>query len=100
MSTPICVTCQVAFRIETTGIAAELMVADVSYQLWSADKWECPSCHFKILSGFGMQPFSEHFQAHYALALEQESQHGLVRYWGSVEDRQSGLAAMEVANAN
>ena len=100
MRAPICVKCEIEFRMQQSGIAAELMAADMSYQLWSGDVWECPSCHFKIVSGFGHSPIAEHFQANYALALETETQHGLVRYWGSVEDRRDGLVAAEIANAN
>ena len=100
MPAPVCVTCEIEFRMQQSGIAAELMAADMSYQVWSGDLWECPSCHFKIVSGFGHSPIAEHFQAHYALSLETETPHGLVRYWGSAEDRQRGLAAMEVVNAS
>ena len=100
MPAPVCVTCQVEFRVKRNDIAAELMAAERSYQVWSADLWECPSCHFQIVSGFGACPIFEHFQAGYIYSLERQSVNGHARYWGNLEDQRRGLAAIEVVNAS
>ena len=30
------------------------------YQLWSCDKWKCPSCGMEVLFGFGNSPIRTH----------------------------------------
>lgn len=58
MPKPICVKCQVEFKIEETGInIVEMFQKNKEiYKIWSADKWKCPLCYVEIVYGFGAMP--------------------------------------------
>lgn len=65
---PICVPCQRYFRAEKNGfVVAEMIPVDEGrvlwsgYAIWAADMWRCEGCGAEILSGFGQQPISRHF---------------------------------------
>jgi len=73
---PICVKCHRFFRVIKNGFYFVESMPKVNgakpglvepenwqpYKIWSADKWQCPSCSAVILSGFGAKPIAEHFE--------------------------------------
>jgi hypothetical protein len=71
------------------------MAADLSYQLYLADLWECPSCHLEIVAGFGVMPIAEHFHKDYERERKKQSEKLLIRFWGSVNDKDNGLRLMK-----
>jgi hypothetical protein len=84
MRQPICVKCQVSLKCIKTGVDVEAMAADMPYQIWSGDLFECPSCHVEIVSGFGQQPVAEHFQKErYSKFVSGV----FLRFWGNLEDK-------------
>lgn len=58
MPKPICVKCQVEFKVEENGInVVEMFQKNKEiYKIWSADKWKCPPCDIEIVYGFGVLP--------------------------------------------
>jgi len=62
VSKPICVKCEVEFRMEKAGIYVKEMFRKNKevYKLWSADLWECPRCGAQIVFGFGNNPLVHH----------------------------------------
>lgn len=51
---PVCVKCEVEFRMKEAGIyVVETYEQNKSiYKIWCADVWECPICKAEIVSGF------------------------------------------------
>jgi hypothetical protein len=37
-----------------------------SYQVWSADLWQCPECDRQVIAGFGEQPSISNFDPGFA----------------------------------
>lgn len=63
MPKPVCVECEIEFKPYKNGImVAEMFQKNKIYKIWSADEWECPICHKKIVYGFGSSPVCEHFE--------------------------------------
>lgn len=76
MLKPVCVPCQRFFRMVKAGYCfVEAMPKEsdaisgtsepdkwTPYKIWSGDKWRCQGCGAEILSGFGHDPISEHYQ--------------------------------------
>ena len=58
MPKPICVKCEVEFKVEENGInVVEMFQKNKEiYRIWSADKWKCPLCDTEIVFGFGVTP--------------------------------------------
>ncbi len=68
MPKAICVKCQVYLKIESNDIrAVETFMSDFRkpYAVYHADLWQCPSCGFKIVLGFGQKPELEHFESNF-----------------------------------
>ena len=79
---PVCVPCQRFFRMKKSGYAfiegmpangAERPASGTSepdkwkpYKIWVGDLHECQGCGAQILSGFGIQPVSEHYRSDFA----------------------------------
>lgn len=40
------------------------------YKLWVGDLWECPTCHYQLVSGVAMNPIAEHYQADFKQQVE------------------------------
>jgi len=34
------------------------------------DLWECPTCHYQLVSGVAMNPIAEHYQADFKQQVE------------------------------
>jgi len=70
---PICVKCQVEMRPETNGVGLLDMFEEPTgsrtkyspYKLWDADLYKCPTCGHEIVTGFGQNPISEHYQQNF-----------------------------------
>jgi hypothetical protein len=43
------------------------------YKVWQADMWKCQGCGHELITGWGLQPYSEHYKDEFgkALALSQ-----------------------------
>ena len=82
-----CPKCELALRPVEGGVAAELMAAFGPYQLWSADLWECPHCHNRVICRFGAAPIAEHFEPRYpdGLALFAGKSH--FRFWENAAEK-------------
>ena len=48
----------------------ELDEAGTGYKLWDADRYGCAECGAEIITGFGREPFAEHWQPSYAMQRE------------------------------
>lgn len=72
---PICVHCCRYYQPKKTGVYfLENMPAKAGiepgqpegwkpYRLWAGDLWECPGCDARLISGVGLFPIAEHYQA-------------------------------------
>jgi len=92
MLKPICVPCERFMRpdkngvrflecMPVRGIAPEDRPVDETrgkrakpgeweaYKLWMGDRWRCPDCGATIISGVGLNPYSEHFLPDFDKAL-------------------------------
>lgn len=58
-----CVSCQTYLAVAENGvIVLETMDNGYTpYKIWMADLFECPDCHYQLISGFGLQPIAEHY---------------------------------------
>lgn len=58
MPNPICVKCQVEFKVEENGVnVVEMFQKNKEiYKIWAADKWKCPLCNIEIVYGFSAVP--------------------------------------------
>lgn len=63
MSKTICIECEVEYQQIKSGNPIIEMFSNPQkpYKIWSADRWECPKCNHQIISGFGYEPITEHF---------------------------------------
>lgn len=64
MPKPVCVKCEVEFKLEHSGVVVvEMFQKDKDiYKIWQADLWKCPKCGTEIVYGFGDKPLMEHWQ--------------------------------------
>lgn len=54
-------------RVKKNSVTVEELFEDgQGYRLWDADLYECVECGVEVISGFGQQPFAEHYQPDYA----------------------------------
>ena len=66
---PICATCRLFYKPRLNGYIFCEMVPETfkgkttykPYRIWSGDLWECTRCKNQLISGFGKEPISEHF---------------------------------------
>ena len=69
---PVCSKCTVEMR----PVRNDIVVVDYAwkppqpYQLWSADEWGCPECGHRVALGFGVAPFSRHYEEGFQSLLE------------------------------
>ena len=72
MPAPVCVNCNVSYRVEKSGGYVIEMFSNPPkpYKIWSADGWMCPGCGHKIMNGFGRGPIAEHYQEDFQAILE------------------------------
>ena len=76
MPRPVCVGCEKEMRCEKNEQRVELMSRGYGdlrsgYQIWSGDKYECPSCGAEVIVGFGYEPEAEVYNKDaYARALD------------------------------
>ncbi len=73
---PICVICQVEYKPKKNGVNVELMANFGSFELYEADKVECPGCGHQIITGYGSQPISIHFEKDYKEVLKKVTKDG------------------------
>jgi hypothetical protein len=71
--------CRCEFQIRQSGVSVlEISSAIGPYRLWKADLWACPRCQTRIISGYGAQPYSEHWQPGFAAEIESARAYGLL----------------------
>jgi len=60
---PICCQCEVEMRIDTNGVIAVTHFQDPPqpYELWDSDRYECPKCGAKVLTGYGQHELAAHY---------------------------------------
>ena len=73
MPRPICTTCAIEMRCAKNESHVELLASGQPYQIWSGDRYECPSCSFSVVVGFGRFPVVEQFLPEYAALRESEN---------------------------
>lgn len=80
MPNPICVKCQVEFKVEENGInIVEMFQKNKEvYKIWSADKWKCPLCGIEIVYGFGAMPLIENGEDTKAYLQELINKHATI----------------------
>lgn len=71
MPKPVCVRCCLEMQLERNGHVVELMAGKEPYQLWHGDRFRCPECLSKVVTGFGHAPLSEHYHDCYQRDLQQ-----------------------------
>jgi len=66
----ICVACKRFLRPKKIGVLIEEGMPAGNgwrpYKLWYADLYQCPTCGFEVVGGFGARPVAESFQPDYA----------------------------------
>ena len=60
---PICCQCEVEMRIDTNGVLAVTQFLDPPqpYEVWDSDRYKCPKCGMKVLTGYGDHALAEHY---------------------------------------
>jgi hypothetical protein len=70
----VCVDCQTELSIlKSGGYVIETFgnpEHPKPYKIWSADVWECPGCHKKIVAGFSNHPLGEHYEGDFPELLD------------------------------
>jgi hypothetical protein len=66
MPRPVCVKCEVEYRVAKNEVLVEERYGFAQYRLWFADLWRCPKCGHKLIVGFGRTPYGESTQFDYA----------------------------------
>ncbi len=70
---PVCVKCEVELEPKKNGVGcldyAKLSVDSQPYQIWDADLWECPNCHYQIVTGFGKAPIDAHYTQSFPITV-------------------------------
>jgi hypothetical protein len=87
MLKPICVQCQRFYRPKKTGVyfveskqrPDEFGLPALPgratpeqwqpYKVWAGDLWHCPDCGHELISGTGMHPIVEDYQADFLLTI-------------------------------
>ena len=64
----VCVSCKREMVPDKNGVPAVEMASFGPYKLWQSDRWKCPKCGFKVLSGFS-DGWVEHSEARFPLEL-------------------------------
>ena len=76
MNKPLCVNCNIFYRIYKTGayLIEMFNTPPRPYKIWQADAWKCPGCDSIIFKGYGQsEMFSkvgEHYQKNFDSILE------------------------------
>lgn len=58
----VCTKCNVTMKPKENGQIALEMADFGPYKIWQCDKYYCPECEAEVLTGFGRDPISEHYQ--------------------------------------
>jgi competence CoiA-like predicted nuclease len=59
--TPFCTACSVFMRCAKTGTHVMTVSKNGPYELWHADRFECPKCNASVAVNYGDQPVARHF---------------------------------------
>lgn len=86
MKKPICVKCQVEFRMDVAGVIVKEMFQQNTeiYKIWRADLWKCPSCGDTIIFGFAEKPDATHHEKERIQAVLDEIEKGDLEVEGKV----------------
>lgn len=60
----ICAKCEVEFtpKLNEVGLVETFRDDERPAKIYDADLWECPVCHFEVVSGLGLHPIAEHYK--------------------------------------
>ena len=58
----VCVKCNKEMKPEKTGELVLEMAVFGPYKIWSGDKVKCPKCGMEVVTGWGQNPLSAHYQ--------------------------------------
>ncbi len=88
--TLVCVNCSVELRPVKTGQPIESMCTTGSYQLFSADRYQCPGCGFEVVSGMNAPIEHAHNWGSYSGWLRTFAQRGnqVLRFWMNLKEKQ------------
>lgn len=75
---PVCKKCGCEFRPETNEVGVLDMNDNGAYELFDADLWKCPKCHFEIVGGFGFNPISAHYENDFQEQIGRYEKRGLL----------------------
>lgn len=56
----VCVPCKMQMKPEKNGVYFIEYASFGPYCIWHTDRYECPKCGQKVLSGFGVTPIYHH----------------------------------------
>jgi hypothetical protein len=86
----ICVKCELQYQPVKIGAAVQTMTEDGPYQLFSADRLECPGCGHAIARS-AADPIAEHFQGQvfrdWADGYAQRGE--LMRSWATLKEKEA-----------
>ena len=54
---PVCSKCEIEFVPIRNGVDVIDYGENGPYQIFEADEWACPECGFRIIKGFGDEPY-------------------------------------------
>lgn len=88
MRRPVCVKCQVEFRVRKNGVTVidTFSRPPKPYRLIRADLFECPICRTLIVGGFAQEPLVEHFEDNFEYWLQKATGGFWVYNYEYVED--------------
>jgi hypothetical protein len=72
----VCTLCSLQYKVEKQGVYVIEMASFGPYKIWMADLKECPKCHHRIVTGFGHNALSEHYQEGFTQTLKQAMDSG------------------------
>jgi hypothetical protein len=79
---PVCVECQVELRPKKNGVGCldyfKVNGVPKKCQIWDADLWECPECHYQIVNGFGRDPIDALYTESFPKTVESYSKNSIL----------------------
>ncbi len=76
-----CSACRVSYRpLKNDIVVVETMDKEMKqpYRLWCADLVACPICKHRLITGFGVKHFAEHYEPDFKENLARYKQHNIL----------------------
>lgn len=67
---PICSSCEVEMQPTNNNVVVVTHANFGPYTLTNADEYTCPKCGHRIITGFALYPYAEHFEEDFKERLE------------------------------